>query len=114
MAPVRLHELQRSIVVSLTNDTNVPNPYGRRNLSPTAWGPPGWSFIDHIIEGWPENADFNEIQMMHSFITSLGTILPCKKCRDNHFRFTRRFPPDQYLKGRASLKAWFQRYKKMN
>jgi hypothetical protein len=111
MPPVKLSDLQRDIISSVSNDGGLTNPYHRNNIDPKYWGPPGWTFIDSIIDGMPEHADILQVQRMHSFIMSLGTLLPCQKCRDNHRNFIARYPPDRYLQGKSSMKSWFNKYK---
>ena len=106
-----LDNLHKDILANLTAENGVSNPYKRANFDPASWGPPGWAFIDAIVEGYPESAGHYEIQMMHSFIMSLGVLLPCQKCRLRHGQFVRSNPPDQYLRGKQHLRRWFTKYK---
>lgn len=96
-----MDDLLRSLAVSST----------RVNYNPKVWGPPGWTFIDYVIAGYPETATLEEAQSMQLFIDSLAVLLPCKRCRDSHVVFTSNNPPDGYLNGRAAIQAWFIMYK---
>lgn len=86
----------------------------RRNINPKIWGAPGWKFIDKIVEGYPVKASSRDKMHMLEFLISLGHVLPCEKCRDNHIRFSMKHPPSKYIGGRASVRKWIRMYKNIN
>ena len=83
----------------------------RRNISPRIWGPPGWDFLDKIVEGFPVRANKTEQQRMLVFLTSLGYVLPCDECRYNYINFTKSNSPKNFVKGRRLVKKWFLKYR---
>lgn len=85
----------------------------RRNVSPKVWGPPGWKFIDKVVDGYPEKPSRREKIAMLEFLTSFGHVLPCKECRENHVTFSLDHPPKNYVSSRRQVKRWISMYKRM-
>lgn len=109
---LKMYDLERSVLSSMSSPQE--DPYRRINLSPKEWGPPGWSFINSIIHGYPLKADYEEQQRLLQFIYSLSTLLPCAKCRSNYANFIKRRPPNEYVQGRDRIAYWFKLYKAQN
>ena len=93
---------------------NSPESSQRRNINPKTWGSHGWKFIDKIVQGYPMRASPGDRMAMLQFIGSLGNVLPCKKCRENHIIFSNEYPPTNYVGGRSDLRRWFKMYRKIN
>lgn len=53
-------------------------------LDPCLWGPTIWHFLHIISFNYPEYPTYNEQMNMLSYLTFLGTVLPCPECRDHY------------------------------
>lgn len=51
------------------------------------WGPPTWRILHGTTNVLPHHAD-----LVKAFITSLGTVLPCKYCRESCCAFVKEMP----------------------
>jgi hypothetical protein len=51
---------------------------------PDVWGPHGWKFIHYVTLGYPTKPTDEQKQKYKTFLTLLGTVLPCSICA-NHF-----------------------------
>jgi hypothetical protein len=80
--------------------------YERNNVAPAVWGPPAWSFLDNVVNGFPEIAMEEDRVEMATFLNSLGYALPCALCRKNYRRFVARYPPEIFVGGRTRLRGW--------
>lgn len=89
---------------------NVPDSV-RRNVNPKLWGSAGWKFIDKIVDGYPVTASRRDKVHMVGFLTSLGHVLPCKTCRENHIKFSKEHPPSRYVHSRKQVRKWLRMYK---
>lgn len=111
---MNLHDINKSILTSLASTTDGFNdPYQRVNIHPRVWGPPGWTFIYSIIDALPSSLDYEQQRKIFQFIISLGLLLPCQRCRDNFNGFIKRYPPDNYIHSRGSIKQWFNKYRSL-
>jgi len=88
-------------------------PSVRKNVNPKVWGPPGWAFIDKIVEGYPDKPGRRDRIHMLEFLTSLGHVLPCADCRANHIAFSKRHPPKNYVNSKENVRKWIRLYKRM-
>lgn len=83
----------------------------QRNINPTLWGPPAWEFIDYIVMHYPESPTIQDKTRMVNFVTSLGNVLPCEKCRASYTAFMKAYPPLHNVSSRSALGQWFSTYK---
>lgn len=83
----------------------------RKNVNPKIWGAAGWKFIEKIVDGYPVQASARDRMHMLEFLTSLGHVLPCSKCRTNHITFSSKHPPSKYVQGRTQVRKWVRMYK---
>ena len=47
------------------------------------WGPAGWTFLHCVGFAYPERATAEERQRMYAFLASVGSVLPCRRCRSH-------------------------------
>ena len=47
------------------------------------WGPAGWTFLHCVGFAYPERATVEERQRMYAFLASVGSVLPCRRCRSH-------------------------------
>ena len=81
----------------------------RENVNPSTWGPPGWIFLDSIIQSYPYNPTLKDQIWMLDFMTSLGDALPCAACRASFKMFTQTNPVQ--IESQAKMKNWIEKYK---
>lgn len=112
---LKLREIQALLLDRIDEENKKEGTSIRRNFSPKVWGPPGWAFLGKIVDGYPVRASHSDQVQMLDFLTSLGHVLPCAKCRKNYIDFTFKYPPIDYVSGRAKVRLWIRAYKrKMN
>ena len=109
-ARFKLKDLQNLIVEKIETEDSERRSK-RDNVPPKTWGPAAWRFIDHIVTGYPTDANRNEKSRMLDFIMSLREVLPCEQCRENFREFLKKNPPTSALSSRRQLKSWFQKYR---
>lgn len=83
-------------------------------MQTAVWGPPGWSFLHSVAHGFPDSpSDFdteNDLPIgttagkYKNFFLLVGSILPCKYCRDSYIRYVADSPPR--VLSRATLTRW--------
>lgn len=83
-------------------------------MQTAVWGPPGWSFLHSVAHGFPESpAEFdaeNDLPIgttaarHEQFFLLVGSILPCKYCRDSYMRYVAESPPR--VDSRLTLTRW--------
>lgn len=84
----------------------------RKNFNPKVWGPPAWTFLDHVIQSYPRVAGKQDRKIMSNFLMALGHALPCHNCRINYQAFVKQYPPVHNVSGKAALQRWFDTYRK--
>ena len=84
----------------------------RMDMDPKLWGPPGWEFLDAIVEGYPVTADLKQRRQMIAFLNSLEDLLPCTVCRENYKAFIVQHNPQQYVDSKKLVREWLDEYKK--
>jgi len=113
-AELDLRGVQRLLLDYISAENNDKGGTKRKNLNPKTWGTEGWAFLDSIVEGYPTRAGrFDQVQML-DFLTSLGYVLPCARCRDNYEAFASKYPPIEYVSSKRRVKAWLKAYKRKN
>lgn len=83
----------------------------RNDINPRLWGSKAWDFIDAVIEGYPNYASSSEQDQMYNFLISLGSLLPCEKCRNNYLTFVAKKNPRNHVGGRMQVKKWMDEYR---
>ena len=78
------------------------------------WGPTGWAFGHAITFGYPYKIDLNckdhvrRMKETKKFFTSMGSVLPCKYCRQSYLEFLKELPlTNEVLSSRRKLVKWF-------
>jgi hypothetical protein len=84
----------------------------RRAIDPTIWGPHAWRFLESVVNGYPVRPSHGDKVHMLDFLTSLGHVLPCNRCRESYTLFTATHPPIAYVGNRKRVKKWLQAYRK--
>jgi len=51
---------------------------------PAVWGPHFWHMFYSIAHNYPENPNGRQQQDAIKFLTSMESLLPCRKCRTNY------------------------------
>ena len=76
-------------------------------MKPEIWGPHAWMFLHSITLEYPDKPTEQEINDMYIFLTSLGNILPCKKCKYNFKSHLKKYPiSNDTLKNKKNLTKW--------
>lgn len=83
-------------------------------MQAAVWGPVGWKFLHTLAHGYPEvPLDFDRENGLPAgttaasyerFFVSLGSVLPCKYCRDSYLAYISASPPRTEC--RSSLTKW--------
>ena len=77
------------------------------NIDPKIWGPFSWKFIHYITIGYPEQPTEQNKKDIYNFLTSMGRLLPCEKCRYNFSQHLIKFPlSDEITSSRTRLINW--------
>jgi hypothetical protein len=79
------------------------------------WGPSAWKFLHTVSFNYPDSPS-NQTKINHkNFYESMGSILPCKYCRDSYIIFLKELPIDDFLGSRKLLTKWlFRIHNKVN
>lgn len=104
-ADIKIKELQDAILEHCTENNSSTGSSTRRDVNPRAWGPSGWKFVDVVIKGCPTRSRHGKQVQTFNFLTSLGHILPCAKCRKRHIEFALKClcPPVEHAGGRHKI-----------
>ena len=70
------------------------------------WGKSFWTTIHVAALGYPDNVTETKRQEYKTFYTTLGSVLPCEKCRKNYVLHLKELPIDFYLFDKHSLFGW--------
>ena len=68
------------------------------------WGPAGWKFLHSITFAQPSVPNNEQKHHIKQFFTSLGYLLPCKKCSKHYREYLQSHPIP--LDSRLSLTKW--------
>jgi hypothetical protein len=88
-------------------DPNVDN-----GMMTKVWGPPGWLFLHSISFGYPYTinhknpAHKNKKAEYATFFNYVGTVLPCKYCRESYLDFLKEYPVENHLNTREEITKW--------
>lgn len=107
---LKLRELQELLLQSLAQD-ELPSD-SRKNINPSKWGPSAWKFLDSVVAGYPKVASQLEKIKMNEFLSSMGYMLPCARCRESYELFSREYPIIANVNGRKEVKAWLKAYRR--
>lgn len=88
----------------------------RTDVKPSKWGKNAWKFIDSVVEGYStENPTGQERREMKKFLGSLGTMLPCHKCRNSFKEYAKQHPiSERDTANRKNVAKWLERYKNLH
>ena len=76
-------------------------------MKPEIWGPHAWIFLHSITLEYPDKPTDQEMKDMYIFLTALGNVLPCKKCKYNFESHLKKYPINNYtLKNKKNLTKW--------
>jgi hypothetical protein len=73
----------------------------RRNVHPSVWGPPAWSFLQSIAVA----CDDTSAEAYRAFLELLPEVLPCERCRAHSREYIAKNPVDT-----RNLAAWLRRF----
>lgn len=83
-------------------------------MQAAVWGPVGWTFVHSVAHGYPDDpAGFDRKNGLpigttesryKMFFVLLGSILPCKYCRESYIQYVTESPPKTC--SRSSLTKW--------
>ena len=96
-----------SAATSTDRQENINN-----GLITKIWGSPGWTFNHSVTFGYPINPTAQQKEDYKNYFIHLGSVLPCKYCRDSYQNFIKTGDTaltDNDLKDRNSLAHWFYR-----
>ena len=75
-------------------------------MKPKIWGKHFWYTIHLAALGYPANPTFEEKMAYKDFYTSIGKVLPCKKCTLNFARHMADMNLDAHLHSKEQLFNW--------
>ena len=70
------------------------------------WGSSGWTFLHTISFNYPDKPSKQTMNDYKNFYESMGTVLPCKYCRESYKIFIKELPIEPALKSRKLLTKW--------
>ncbi len=77
------------------------------SMNTSKWGPAAWTFIHATCYNYPDTPTEEQSQNMLTFLTSLGTIMPCKYCRASFKAFLTHMPLTPHvLSSHSTLNHW--------
>lgn len=76
------------------------------DYNPILWGNQGWTFLEYVALGYPDNPSEDDKNHYKQLYKSLGYTLPCKECRMNYEIHIMETPIEGYLKNSYSLYEW--------
>jgi hypothetical protein len=76
-------------------------------ITPNIWGPHGWKFLHYVTFAYPDKPSEEDKLNYKTFLTSLGTVLPCTLCSDNYKKHLLLYPLDDIvLSSNENLIRW--------
>lgn len=80
-------------------------------MSVESWGPSAWVFLHACSFSYPEDPSQADREGMFSLLSSLTTVLPCKKCRKHYLNYFSRTvgthgASSVVLQSRDSVSKW--------
>ena len=76
------------------------------DYAPCTWSQSFWHTLHIISFAYPENPDMQLKQTMFNFFKNLGTMLPCKTCRDHYEKNFITLNLQDSLDSRTNLTLW--------
>ena len=76
-------------------------------MDTSEWGPAGWKFLHSISFAQPEFPNEAQQSYIKAFFTSLGHVLPCKRCSKHYLEFVEQNPVP--AEKRSELTRWLVR-----
>lgn len=69
-----------------------------------------WTFLEHLVEGYPEKPDNFDMESMTNLIKYMSRVYPCLECRQEFMGYVENFPP--LVSSRKELYEYFVNMKK--
>ena len=108
---MKLKEVQRLLIRRMMAEEGKTMSTRRKNVPTKIWGASAWKFLESVVQGYPKEAGAHDRMMMIDFLTSLGSALPCQKCRLDYKKFISKYPPTEYVATRSMVRKWLKAYK---
>ena len=78
------------------------------------WGPSGWNFLHTITFNYPLNPTKDDKEIYSNYFKLVGSILPCKYCRESYQIYYKYFPIDPFLDSREGVCYWLYKLHGLN
>jgi len=92
--------------------------YSKNGMQTRVWGPAGWVFLHCIAQNYPQEPTSAQKEHYRSFFRLVGTVLPCRYCRESYQQFIDEpgtILDDNVMKSRATFSKWlFDVHNKIN
>ena len=70
------------------------------------WGPGGWTFLHTITFNYPEKPTNTDKKQYIDFFKMVGSMLPCKYCRDSYNIYSKYVPINKFIDSREGITYW--------
>ena len=70
------------------------------------WGPGGWTFLHTITFNYPEKPTNTDKKQYIDFFKMVGSMLPCKYCRDSYNIYSKYVPRNKFIDSREGINYW--------
>ena len=70
------------------------------------WGPSGWVFLHTITFNYPIKPTKEDKLRYINFFNNIGTMLPCKYCRDSYNIYAKKLPIEKFVEDREGITYW--------
>lgn len=71
-----------------------------------SWGPALWRFLHASSFAYPDEPDALRRAQMLEFLKSVGSVLPCKTCRNHYNEYINEHLTEEVVLSKAVLVAW--------
>ena len=76
-------------------------------MKPDVWGPHAWIFLHSITLEYPDNPTNEDKLNVMNFFNSVGSVLPCQKCRVNFNLHLKKNPlTEKVIESKTNLVKW--------
>lgn len=83
--------------------------YSKNGMQTRVWGPAGWIFLHCIAQNFPKEPTMEQIEHYKQFFRIVGTVLPCRYCRESYQQFINEpdtLLDDKVMKNRQTFSKW--------
>ena len=91
----------------MVNDSQ--GDYSKNGMQTRVWGPAGWVFLHCIAQNYPEQPNLEQREHYRSFFRLVGTVLPCRYCRESYQQFINEpdtLLDDKVMQNRTTFSKW--------